>query len=160
VVASEVRKLAERSQIAAQEISEMAGNSVAIAENAGKLLTEMVPAIKKTSDLVQDIAAASEEQSCSVGEVNSAMMQLNQITQQSAASSEQLAATAEEMSSQAEHLKKLMGFFKFEGNIIAEQPASATEKKVLSQPAVAQIAAQIPKAKVKINAIENDWKEF
>jgi len=65
VVASEVRKLAERSQVAAQEIIEMAASSVVIAENAGKLLTEMVPAIQKTSDLVQEIAAASEEQSSS-----------------------------------------------------------------------------------------------
>jgi len=158
VVASEVRKLAERSQIAAQEISEMAGSSVAIAENAGKLLTEMVPAIKKTSDLVQEIAATSEEQSCSVGQVNSAMMQLNQITQQSASSSEELAATAEEMSSQAEHLKQLMGFFKFEGHIMAEQSPSTVGRVVVSQPAVAHIPARAPKAKV--NAIENDWKEF
>ena len=160
VVASEVRKLAERSQIAAQEISEMAGSSVAIAENAGKLLTEMVPAIKKTSDLVQEIAATSEEQSSSVGQVNTAMMQLNDITQQSAASSEELAATAEEMSSQAEHLKKLMGFFKFEGNIMAEQPPDTPKRVVVTQPAVAHIPAYAPKTKVKVNAIENEWKEF
>jgi methyl-accepting chemotaxis protein len=160
VVASEVRKLAERSQIAAQEISEMAGSSVAIAENAGKLLTEMVPAIKKTSDLVQEIAATSEEQSSSVGQVNSAMMQLNDITQQSAASSEELAATAEEMSSQAEHLKKLMGFFKFEGNVMAEQPPSTPRRAVVSQPAVAHIPAYASRDKVKVNAIENEWKEF
>src|SRR6202030_4301082 len=67
VVAGEGRKLAERSQVAAQEIGEMAGTSVAVAEKAGKLLGEMVPAIKKTSDLVQEIAAASQEQSSSVG---------------------------------------------------------------------------------------------
>jgi methyl-accepting chemotaxis protein len=119
VVASEVRKLAERSRVAAQEISETAVSSVAIAENAGKLLGEMVPAIKKTSNLVQEIAAASEEQSSSVGQINNTMTQLNQITHQSASSLEDLAATAEKMSGQAEHLKKLMGFFKFEGNIMA-----------------------------------------
>ena len=158
VVASEVRKLAERSQIAAQEISEMAGSSVAIAENAGKLLTEMVPAFKKTSDLVQEIAAASEEQSSSVVQVNNAMMQLNQITQQSASSSEELAATAEEMSSQAEQLQKLMGFFKFEGNIMAAQPLSAVERVAVSAPPVAHLPARA--AKVKVKAIENDWKEF
>jgi len=114
VVASEVRKLAERSQLAAQEIGEMASSSVAVAEKAGKLLTEMVPAIKKTSDLVQEIAAASEEQSSSVGQVNNAMVQLNQITQQSASSAEELAATAEEMGAQAEQLQQLMSFFNVE----------------------------------------------
>jgi methyl-accepting chemotaxis protein len=157
VVASEVRKLAERSQIAAQEISEMAVNSVGIAEKAGKLLTEMVPAIKKTSDLVQEIAAALEEQSSNVGQVNNAMNQLNQITQQSAASSEELAATAEEMSSQAEQLQKLMGFFKFEGNVLAAQPSGAAERVVAAtQPAVAPLPARA----TKVKSIENDWKEF
>ena len=115
VVAGEVRKLAERSQIAAQEISEMSSSSLEVAEKAGGLLNEMVPAIKKTSELVQEIAAASEEQSSSVGQVNTAMVQLNQITQQNASSSEELAATAEEMSGQAEQLQQLMAFFKVEG---------------------------------------------
>jgi methyl-accepting chemotaxis protein len=116
VVAGEVRKLAERSQVAAREIGEMASGSVAVAEKAGKLLAEMVPAIQKTSSLVQEIAAASEEQSSSVGQVSTSMTQLNQITQQNASSSEELAATAEEMSGQAENLQQLMGFFKLEGS--------------------------------------------
>ena len=128
VVASEVRKLAERSQIAAQEIGEMAGSSVAVAEVAGKQLNEMVPAIKKTSDLVQEIAAASEEQSSSVGQINNAMVQLNQITQQSASSSEELAATAEEMSGQAEQLQQVMAFFKVE-DTDASNPVRQSAKK-------------------------------
>ncbi len=112
VVAAEVRKLAERSQVAAQEIGEVAKNSVGLAEKAGKLLDEMVPSIKNTSDLVQEISAASSEQSSGAAQINTAMEQLNQITQQSASSSEELAATAEEMSSQAEQLQELIGFFK------------------------------------------------
>ena len=116
VVAAEVRKLAERSQVAAQEIGELASGSVETAERAGQLLDEMVPSIKKTSDLVQEIAAASEEQSAGVGQVNTAMSQLNQITQQNASSSEELAATAEEMSGQAAQLQELMGFFKVEAS--------------------------------------------
>ena len=108
VVAAEVRKLAERSQIAAQEIGQLASGSVALAERAGRLLDDMVPAIKKTSDLVQEITAASQEQSSGVGQINVAMSQLNQITQQNASSSEELAATAEEMSSQADQLQSLM----------------------------------------------------
>jgi methyl-accepting chemotaxis protein len=112
VVAAEVRKLAERSQVAAQEIGEVAKGSVDLAEKAGRLLGEIVPNINKTSDLVQEITAASTEQSAGAGQINTAMNQLNQITQQSASSSEELAATAEEMSGQAEQLQQLMAFFK------------------------------------------------
>jgi methyl-accepting chemotaxis protein len=111
VVAAEVRKLAERSQIAAQEIGAVASSSVELAEKAGKLLEQMVPNIKKTSDLVQEIAAASEEQAAGVGQINSAVGQLSQATQQNASSSEQLAATAEEMNSQALNLQRAMSFF-------------------------------------------------
>jgi methyl-accepting chemotaxis protein len=112
VVAAEVRKLAERSQVAAQEISEVAKSSVSLAERAGSLLDQMLPSIGKTSDLVQEIAAASEEQSAGVGQINCAMTQLSDITQQSASAAEELAATAEEMSGQAEQLQQLMDFFK------------------------------------------------
>jgi len=112
VVAAEVRKLAERSQVAAQEIGQLAGSSVKMAEQAGKLLDTMVPSIQKTSDLVQEIAAASQEQSQGVGQINGAMGQLNKATQQNASASEELAATAEEMGGQVEKLHDLMAFFK------------------------------------------------
>jgi methyl-accepting chemotaxis protein len=115
VVAAEVRKLAERSQVAAQEIGQLAANSVGTAERAGKLLDEIVPATKKSADLVQEITAASEEQSVGVGQINNAMDQLNQITQQNASASEELAATAEEMSGQAANLQELMSFFSIGG---------------------------------------------
>ena len=115
-VAAEVRKLAERSQVAAQEIGEVASSSVDMAERAGKLLEQMVPSIQKTSDLVQEIAAASEEQSTGVGQINTAMEQLNQATQENASASEELAATAEEMSGQAAQLQDLMAFFKVDAS--------------------------------------------
>lgn len=112
VVAAEVRKLAERSQVAAQEISDLADSSVKQAERAGALLTEMVPSIRKTSDLVQEIASASQEQSAGVTQINGAMGQLNQATQQNASASEELAATAEELGAQAHQLQQTMTFFK------------------------------------------------
>ena len=112
VVAAEVRKLAERSQIAAKEIDELAFRSVQKAEAAGKLLNDMVPAINKTSDLVQEITAASEEQSSGAAQINTAMSQMSQITQQNASASEELAATSEEVHAQASLLQQVMGFFK------------------------------------------------
>jgi methyl-accepting chemotaxis protein len=111
VVAAEVRKLAERSQVAAQEISTVAKNSVSLAERAANLLDQMLPSIAKTSDLVQEITAASEEQSTGVNQITSAMNQLSDITQQNAAASEELAATAEEMNGQSAHLQELIQFF-------------------------------------------------
>jgi methyl-accepting chemotaxis protein len=101
--------------VAAQEISELSIASVNQAEGAGKLLDAIVPAIGKTSELVQEIAAASGEQSSGVSQINTAMTQLNQITQQNASSSEELAAAAEELNNQAAQLQEVMGFFKVGG---------------------------------------------
>ncbi len=136
VVAAEVRKLAERSQVAAQEIGQVAGSSVELAEKAGRLLDQMVPNIRKTSDLVQEITAASQEQSSGVGQINAAISQMNQTTQQNASSSEELAATAEEMSGQAGQLQQTMAFFILEGGtrtnvtrLDARRPAAATTAK-------------------------------
>ena len=92
-----------------------------------KLLDEIVPSIRKTSELVQEITAASEEQSSGVGQINSAVSQLSQTTQQNASSSEELAATAEEMSSQAEQLQQAMSFFKVAGN--SAKPGGAAPRK-------------------------------
>ena len=111
VVASEVRKLAERSQRAANGISKLSGDSVRIAETAGTMLSQLVPGIRKTSDLVQEISAASSEQNVGAGQINKAIQQLDQVIQQNASTSEQMASTAEELASQAEALQSAMGFF-------------------------------------------------
>jgi methyl-accepting chemotaxis protein len=116
VVAAEVRKLAERSQVAASEISELTGDSVKVAENAGGLLEQMVPDIARTAELVQEISAASEEQASGVSQITSAMQQLDQVTQQNAAGSEELAATAEEMRGQSQSLIEMISFFKLQSN--------------------------------------------
>lgn len=143
VVAAEVRKLAERSQVAAQEISEVAASSVEVAEQAGALLKEIVPSITRTSELVQEIAAASAEQSEGAAQINTAMSQLNQITQQNASASEELASTAEELSSQAQQLQQNVEFFK------TAVPAAAVDGE---QPAARPVArtAVVAKAKAKV----------
>ena len=145
VVAAEVRKLAERSQVAAQEIGTVASSSVELAEQAGKLLEAIVPNIRKTSDLVQEITAASEEQSSGVGQINVAVNQLSQTTQQNASSSEELAATAEEMSGQAEQLQQTMAFFRVaDAPARRAAPASASPRPVA--PALRKAAASSRRA--------------
>lgn len=112
VVAGEVRKLAEKSQVASQEINNLAGSSVEVAERAGRLLEEIVPGIQKTAELVQSITHSSEEQDTGVSQINIGMNQLNEVTQHTASSSEELAATSENLSSQASLLQEIVAFFK------------------------------------------------
>jgi methyl-accepting chemotaxis protein len=115
VVASEVRKLAERSQTAAGEISKLSTSSVSIAERAGEMLEKIVPDIQKTSELVQEITAASNEQRSGAEQINSAIQQLNTVIQQNASASEEMSSTSEELASQAEQLQETIAFFKLDG---------------------------------------------
>ncbi|MDF3820476.1 methyl-accepting chemotaxis protein [Leptospira sp. 96542] len=109
VVADEVRKLAERSQVAAQEINQLSTNSVNLAEQAGKVIEEIVPSINKTAELVSSIADASKEQSAGINQISIAMTQMDQTTQISASASEELAATSNELKEQSGHLMDIMG---------------------------------------------------
>jgi len=111
VVAAEVRKLAERSQVAAGEISELSVSSVKVAEAAGKALESIVPNIQKTAELVQEIAAASREQDAGADQINKAIQQLDLVIQQNASSAEEMASTAEELSSQSDQLNEMISFF-------------------------------------------------
>jgi methyl-accepting chemotaxis protein len=120
VVASEVRKLAERSQKAAKEISNYSTSSVEISEKAGELLENIVPNIKKTSELVQEISSASIEQADGIRQVSISVDQLNQIIQDYASVSEEMAATSEELSAQASQLNDVISFFK-----VAQQAGNA-----------------------------------
>ena len=112
VVAGEVRKLAEKSQKAANEISDLAKSSLDISEKAGKLLEEIVPDIQETANLVQEITLSSNEQNTGAEQINVGMDQLNELTQSNAASSEELTSTAEMLKSNAEKLYELVNVFK------------------------------------------------
>lgn len=111
VVAAEVRKLAQRSQMAAQDIGTMAANSVKLAERASIVLDEMLPSIRQTAELVQEISSASAEQTRGLEQINIAISQMAQTTQVNATAAEELSSTSEEMSGQAVQLQQMMEFF-------------------------------------------------
>jgi methyl-accepting chemotaxis protein len=133
VVAAEVRKLAERSKHAADEIDELSRNGVEVSERAGKQLGELVPEIEKTTKLVQEITAASTEQNSGASQINNAIQQLNQVTQQNAASAEEMATNAEELSSQAEQLREMVAFFKLNHEFNDNNPIHDSPRGQLSQ---------------------------
>jgi len=112
VVASEVRKLAERSQKAAGEISDLSQSSVAVAEKAGEMIAGIIPDIRKTAELVQEINAASDEQTSGATQINKALSQLDSVVQQNASSSEEMASMAEQLSLQSEQLQRTVAFFR------------------------------------------------
>lgn len=112
VVASEVRKLAERSKVAADEIVTLASKSVDVTESSTKLMETFITEINRTAKLVQEIAAASMEQSSGASQINNSIQQLNQITQENAAASEEMAGGSEELNSLAKQQKEVIGYFK------------------------------------------------
>jgi methyl-accepting chemotaxis protein len=128
VVASEVRKLAERAQKAAGEIGGLAGASVAVANRSRVLLDDLVPSIQKTADLVQEVAAASQQQAAGVAQIHQAMKSVDEVTGRNAGTSEELASTSEEMTAQAEALNELMSFFRLEGGAHVQRAAQATRQ--------------------------------
>ncbi len=112
VVAAEVRKLAERSKVAAEEINKVSQSGVNISEEVGRQFVDLVPEIEKTTKLIQEITAASLEQSSGAEQINNVIQQLNQVTQQNAATAEELATNSEELASQAQQLRSTISFFK------------------------------------------------
>jgi methyl-accepting chemotaxis protein len=129
VVASEVRKLAERSQVAAGEISQLSESSVQVAEKAGEMLSGILPNIRKTAELVQEITAASREQDTGADQINMAIQQLDKVIQQNAAAAEEMASTAEELSSQSEQLQGTIDFFTIGGTNTRKKTTTASFAK-------------------------------
>lgn len=136
VVAAEVRKLAENSKTAADEIVHLATGSVDITEKAGVMMANLIPEIEKTTRLVQEIAAASVEQNAGADQINTAIQQLNNITQQNAAASEELATSSEELSGQADQLKETVAYFNIGHDLIrktkVQAPKVVKTQKVVS----------------------------
>ncbi|MDH3997935.1 MAG: methyl-accepting chemotaxis protein [Desulfuromonadales bacterium] len=151
VVAAEVRKLAERSQAAAGEINGLSVSSVEVAETAGRMLENIVPGIQKTSELVQEIAAASREQDAGAEQINSSIQQLDKVIQQNAASTEEMASTSEELTSQSDQLREMMCFFKVKNlgqrrsQTVSETvtPAALAQSQSAVKPQLAQSAGDV-----------------
>ncbi len=129
VVATEVRKLAERSQQAAKEIGSLAATSVQVAERSARALTDLVPAIRKTAELVQEVAAASDEQASGVSQINRAIARVDQVTQQNASAAEELSGTAEQLAAQANQLQQRMAFFRIASQFIEQDDATSGSPK-------------------------------
>ena len=129
VVASEVRKLAERSQKSAAEISELSSSSVEVAERAGELIGGIVPEIRKTAELVQEIRASSNEQSSGAGQINDAIVQLDQVIQRNASAAEEMASMAEELSSQSDQLRSTMSYFKLDESVKRKLESAARQQR-------------------------------
>ncbi|WP_449243328.1 HAMP domain-containing methyl-accepting chemotaxis protein [Desulfovibrio sp.] len=162
VVAAEVRKLAERSGSAAGEISELSGRSVAVADQARTMLDKLVPDIRKTAELVQEIAAASSEQNAGADQINKAIQQLDQVIQQNASASEEMASTSEELSSQAEQLQQAMSFFDIGeagGRVQKKAPPKAAPKAIAARPKAEEEARAAAKPKGVALSMEDD-EEF
>ncbi len=149
VVASEVRKLAERSQSAAAEIGALSGDTVKVAQEAGQMLARLVPDIRKTAELVEDITAACREQDVGAAQINQAIQQLDKVTQQNASASEEVAATSEELAVQAGKLQAAIAYFKVDAAQLAHgagrsdaAPSVDAAVGALRQQAAAMAAAQ------------------
>jgi methyl-accepting chemotaxis protein len=148
VVASEVRKLAERSQTAAAEISRLTIDGVQRADSAGQLLSRLVPDIRKTAELVREIAAASAEQGTGAAQVSKAVQQLDQVIQQNASAAEEMSTGADALSGQAETLQTAVSFFKVAGmNEQSRRPAPASRKRLNQQRTAGAHPAPVGRAK-------------
>lgn len=126
VVAAEVRKLAERSGTAAGEISELSASSVKVAEEAGSMLTQMVPDIQKTASLIQDITAATNKQNDGANQINTSLQGLDEVVQLSSSESEEVAATSQSLANEAMQLQEAISFFRVDDTPTTQPTVRAT----------------------------------
>ena len=177
VVASEVRTLAQRSAAAAKEIKELISDSVCkvedgtrLVDEAGKTMDVIVTSVKRVTDIMAEITAASQEQSEGIGQVNQAVTQMDEVTQQNAALVEQAAAAAESMQEQAQALLQSVAVFQLSGTpSTVRAPAPVASRAPLrrpvstARPAIARPKA-VPAASPKLAAVaaggDDDWTEF
>ena len=166
VVAAEVRKLAERSQRAAAEISEISALTVKQARESKELLNSTVPDINRTASLVQEIASASVEQNLGADQINKAIQQLTQVTQGNASAAEEMSSNAEELNSQAEELRAAISYFKIDHDVQTIPVAVSQQRNDsgLSRKPVFQ-SSRVGKAqgfhlKLEDTASDTDFTEF
>lgn len=156
VVAAEVRKLAERSQVAAQEIGVLSSSSLSVSTEAGELLKEIVPVIQRTSELVKEINASSAEQASGIDQTTQAIHQLDQVIQKNAASAEEMTATSGELQEQAEHLAESASFFKIEQELLPTVRGKRASKKQKQRYAQKQKPMASPKGGIELMLGSND----
>ncbi|MDA8166130.1 MAG: methyl-accepting chemotaxis protein [Desulfobacteraceae bacterium] len=157
VVAAEVRKLAERSQVASAEINDLSGSSVKVAERAGELLGMILPDVQKTSELVQEISSASQEQDRGAVQINVALQQLDKVIQQNSSASEEMSATSEELAAQAQQLNDAVAFFQVDSKAagsrsMREKAGQGPKPAVRQSPARARGGAAAAHARQEVKA--------
>ncbi len=124
-----MRKLAERSQAAAAEISTLSDRTVKTAQSAGEMLGKLVPDIQRTAELVEEISAGAREQNAGAAQINTAIQQLDKVTQQNTSAAEEMSSTSEELASQAEHLQSSISYFRISERTTAGRPARTSRGK-------------------------------
>lgn len=166
VVAAEVRKLAERSGVAASEISELTGNSLGIAEKAGSMLEKVVKDIKTTEELVQEVTAASQDQHTAAQQISTAINQLDLAVQKNTSFSEELSATAQELSAQAIQLQEAIDFFTVDSKPMHEHgkqivTSARTERSTKTAKPIGTGREAKPQALPEADEADDmDWQKF